>query len=323
MDDDLRIGRFPVVRELGRGAFAVVYLARDVSLDRDVAIKVLTRVMEATDVRRFLDEGHYLAQFNDPHIVQIHESGTHEGAPFLVMEYVPGGTVAELVGCGDPAATRRVLEDALEGLATLHHAGVVHRDLKPQNLLLTASGQVKVADFGLARFQDADRLTREGTAAGTARYMAPEQASPALGEVGPPADLYAIGMIAHELLTGEVPFESSEAPLEERVRHEPPSVASVWDGDDTSLVEWIDWLTRLHPRDRPADAAAALEVLRSGAPPPPPTATFWQSALRPLPIGFGACVAAVGLITTTLWLLPLAVLGLVCLALIPVARTRA
>ena len=97
MDDDLRIGRFPVVRELGRGAFAAVYLARDVSLDRDVAIKVLTRVMEATDVRRFLDEGHYLAQFNDPHIVLIHESGTHEGAPFLVMEYVPGGTVAELM----------------------------------------------------------------------------------------------------------------------------------------------------------------------------------------------------------------------------------
>jgi serine/threonine-protein kinase len=317
--DHPHIGRFPVIREIGRGAFATVYLARDESVARDVAIKLLTTVRESTDVQRFKDEAQTLGQFSDPHIVNVFEYGEHAGAPFIVMEYMAGGTLVPLVGCGDQERVRAVLGDTLRGLSAIHATGRVHRDLKPQNLLLAHDGvTVKIADLGLARLLAAAHLTQPNTAPGSPRYMAPEQAE--LGqEVDARADLYAVGAIAQELLLGTVPFEDADVSvmLGARIHSDPAPLGGTADWLDPALAEWIDWLIRRRPSDRPAGAERALARLLSHAPPPRPTPSLGRAARRPIAIMMGLAVAAAAVVTGTPWLLALAVLGYVCLAAIP------
>ena len=322
--DQLRIGRFTVIREIGRGAFATVYLARDEPFDRHVAIKLLTTVRDSTDVPRFREEARHLGQFNDPHIVSVFDFGEHLGAPFIVMEYMAGGTVLPLVGCGDQNRVRAVLDNTLCGLSTIHAKGRIHRDLKPQNLLLADDGvTVKIADLGLARLLQAAHLTQPGIAPGSPRYMAPEQAE--FGrEVDGRADLYAVGAIAQELPLGTVPFEAPDETvmLGARIRSDPPSVGRTAGWIDPALAEWIDWLIRRRASDRPATAERALEHLRRPTAPPRAAPGLGRAARRPLAIALGISVAAVAVITGTLWLLALAVLGYLCLAAIPLLAAR-
>jgi hypothetical protein len=205
-----RITGYAVEAVLGRGGVGIVFRARDLRLGRPVALKMLLAGSYAgpTELARFQREAEAIAGLCHPNIVQIHEVGDHEGRPYFTMELVDGGTLAQkLAGALQPVRWAAELVAALaRAVAVAHSAGLIHRDLKPGNILLTADGSPKISDFGLARRQDDVNLTRTGTAVGTPSYMAPEQASDAAGPVGPATDVYGLGAILYELLTGRPPF---------------------------------------------------------------------------------------------------------------------
>jgi eukaryotic-like serine/threonine-protein kinase len=201
-------GRYRVERTLGRGGMSVVYLAHDESLQRPVAVKVLAAELGDDDTfrRRFLREARLAGRLSHPNIVQVYDAGeTDDQRPYIVMELVPGRTVAD---CGklDPGEVITLAVQACAGLQHAHDAGLVHRDVKPGNLLLRDDGVLKIADFGIARAAEATQLTQLGTVLGTAAYLAPEQAA---GEtVTAQADIYSLGAVLYELLTGRTPHES-------------------------------------------------------------------------------------------------------------------
>ena len=225
--ESLADGRYAILEELGTGGMAVVYRARDSELDRDVAIKVLAEHL-ASDIefrRRFLRESRLAAGLSHPNVVSVYDGGETDGRPYIVMEYVQGVTLA-----GELARRGRIATDETIGLATqvcagLEHAhamGLVHRDVKPQNLLLRADGVLKIADFGIARAVEGTQLTEAGTVLGTAVYLSPEQAS---GEqVSPAADIYSLGAVMYELIAGSpllVREEPSGARAQETHRPRP------------------------------------------------------------------------------------------------------
>jgi serine/threonine protein kinase len=215
-------GRYLIENTLGHGGMAVVYLAQDRELRRPVALKLLAENLAGDgDFReRFVREARLAARLSHPNVVHVYDAGEDEGRPFIVMEYVAGETLAHVlvrrrkVPPGEAAALAR---QAAIGLQHAHDAGLVHRDIKPQNLLLRDDGVLKIADFGIARAAELSRLTQLGTVLGTASYLSPEQA---LGEeVGPQADIYSLGAVLYELLTGRPPYEfSSLAELTEKQR---------------------------------------------------------------------------------------------------------
>jgi len=201
--------RYRVERRLGEGGMATVLLAHDTELDRRVAVKLLAeRFADDEEVRRrFLREGRLAARLTHPNVVGVFDAGEQGGRPYIVMEHVDGETLADVVrrrGRLDPAEAVRIALQACAGLEHAHAHGLVHRDVKPQNLLLTRDGTVKVADFGIARAADGTQVTAVGTILGTAAYLAPEQATG--GDVGPAADVYALGAVLYELLAGRPPF---------------------------------------------------------------------------------------------------------------------
>jgi tetratricopeptide (TPR) repeat protein/predicted Ser/Thr protein kinase len=204
---------FEILKELGRGTFGVVYLARQAGLDWLVALKmVLYRTHESSEVlERFRAEARALARVPHPNIVQIRSVGEHDGLPYFVLEYVGGGTLRDALRAGPKPP--HVAADVVESLArALHHAhseGIIHRDLKPANILLTPEGVPKVADFGLAKSLDLGFApTRSGYLMGTLLYMSPEQVL-AKKDLGAPSDQYALGVILYELLTGHQPFKGA------------------------------------------------------------------------------------------------------------------
>jgi eukaryotic-like serine/threonine-protein kinase len=205
-----RIGHYRVRRVISQGGMGVVLLAED-DHGRPVAIKqVHAHMLEAPGVReRFLRESRIAAGLRHPNIVAVLDVGTEPEGPYLAMEYVAGGTLADELARRGPASAGRLLEVAGQSCAALayaHRAGVVHRDITPRNLLLTPDGTIKVADFGIARTRDDTRLTMTGSVLGTVRYLAPEQAA---GHPATPAsDLYALGVVLYELAAGRPPYEA-------------------------------------------------------------------------------------------------------------------
>jgi hypothetical protein len=211
--DGCRIPGYEVFGELGRGGMGVVYHARQITLDRPVALKLLLAGAHAAPAerQRFNAEATATAQLRHPNIVQVFEAGEHDGKPFLTLEFVAGGSLAQRLN-GTPLAPRvaaELVETLARAVQVAHQQGIVHRDLKPSNILITPDGVLKVADFGLAKLLDADtEQTRTGAVLGTPSYMAPEQASGS-GEIGPFTDVYALGAILYELLTGRAPFKGT------------------------------------------------------------------------------------------------------------------
>jgi eukaryotic-like serine/threonine-protein kinase len=202
------LGRYRVDEVLGSGGMALVYRARDEELDRPVAIKVLADNLAADEAfrKRFLREARLAAQLAHRNVVQVYDSGETDGRPYIVMEYVEGETLAELLarrGRLSPAEAVELGLQVCSGLEHAHRAGLVHRDIKPRNLLIRSDGLLKIVDFGIARSARGTRLTETGSVLGTAAYLAPEQA--AGEEVTPAADVYALGVVLYELLAGRTP----------------------------------------------------------------------------------------------------------------------
>jgi serine/threonine-protein kinase len=208
MTDLLGRERYEVDRALGQGAMGSVYLARDTILDRVVAVKVLADHLAADEDfrRRFVQEARLAARLCHPNVVQVFDAGDDEGRPFLVMEYVDGVTVADRLTGDRRFAGEELLALAAQlaaGLAQAHAEGIVHRDVKPHNVLLRRDGVAKLTDFGIARAVEERGLTQIGTVLGTVPYMAPEQA--AGRAVGPAADVYALGALIRAVAAGPLP----------------------------------------------------------------------------------------------------------------------
>jgi predicted Ser/Thr protein kinase len=260
-----QIGSYEVLRVLARGGMAVVYLARQPTLDRDVALKRLhLDTSDPTVAQRFVREARLAAGLDHPNVVTLYDFFEDDGVAFIAMEYVSGGSLRRLVGRLDLPQVFSVLEGILAGLSHAESHGIAHRDLKPENVLVTRGGTVKIADFGIARAYTAltSSLTADSTAIGTPSYMAPEQAQNA--PLGPYTDIYAVGVIAYELLAGRPPFEPNGAPLAVlycHVHKPPPPLAELAPHVPEPVCRWVEWLLAKEPSDRPASAAAAWQAL--------------------------------------------------------------
>jgi eukaryotic-like serine/threonine-protein kinase len=206
-------GRYRIVRRIGSGGMADVYLAEDTHLGREIALKVLHRrfAQDAEFVERFRREASAAAGLQHPHVVGVFDRGEHEGTYYIAMEYLRGRTLKDVMTAEAPLDQLRVIsigEQILQAAGFAHRNGVVHRDFKPHNVIVDDAGNVKVTDFGIAR-AGASEMTETGSIMGTAQYLSPEQAQGQ--EVTPRSDVYSIGVMLYELLTGKLPFEGDSA----------------------------------------------------------------------------------------------------------------
>ncbi|MGE0607031.1 MAG: protein kinase [Pirellulales bacterium] len=228
-----RIGRFEIKQQLGAGAFGEVYRAYDRTLDREVALKVpkATTVSSTRAMDRFLREAKAAAQLRHPHIVPVYDAGQTDGRYYIASAFINGQPLSDLIA-DEPLDSHRaatVVRALAEALAYAHEQGVIHRDIKPDNVMVDQSGQPHIMDFGLARFQEStDKVTQDGTVLGTAAYMAPEQARGELDQVGPASDQYSLGVVLYELLTGQTPFSGPpQVVLFNVLESEPPPPRSL------------------------------------------------------------------------------------------------
>ena len=289
-------GEYSLQRELGRGGMGVVYLARDVQLDRDVAIKVLPAHL-AQDYQhreRFLREARMAAGLSHPHIVPIHRVSEMGGFVFFVMSYIEGETLGERIRTRGPlhaADVSRILREVSWALAYAHGRGIVHRDVKPDNILLeAATGRALVTDFGIA-FGGADTLvaTDRGKVMGTAHFISPEQA--AGGDVDGRSDIYALGVVGFLAVSGRLPFESSNVPalLLKQATEDATSVMRVAPGLPAALGTAIDKCLARDPAQRFSDGEALAEALApqlDARPALPTTLRAWLSARNPLSVPY-------------------------------------
>jgi serine/threonine protein kinase len=309
------LDRYEIVREIGRGANAVVYLARHSALDKLVALKELVRIEvgDETAATRFLREAQLAARLTHPNIVTVYDYFEHDGTPYIAMEHLERGSLRPFVGRLTLAEIFNVLEGLLAALACAERHGVVHRDLKPENLMLTDDGEIKIADFGIAKATAATtNLTRTGLVVGAPAYMAPEQASGK--ETGSAADLYSAGIIAYELVTGTVPYSGADpVSILWRHVHEPLPALSLRKPDvDSRLARWIERLLEKNPSRRPAarealDELRAIrdEVLERPRPVLPPRRIV-GSLLSPLNVAVAVVVAVAAALLDATWLFPIA-----------------
>ena len=261
------VGRYEVARELGRGGMAVVHLARQIDLDRLVALKELAAFHAADPdfARRFVRESRLAGSLVHANVVTVFDYFEHAGTPYIAMEYVERGSLRPYVRQLSTAQAGGVLEGVLAGLGAAEQRGIVHRDLKPENLMVAADGGVKIADFGIAKATQSTQAgsfaTATGSTVGTPAYMAPEQAM--AGEIGPWTDLYSVGCVAFELFTGRTPFHTADTPMAMLLRHinEPMPRASDVADVDPHISDWIERLTAKDPNRRPPSARVAWEEL--------------------------------------------------------------
>ncbi|HEY2441121.1 MAG TPA: protein kinase [Solirubrobacteraceae bacterium] len=283
VDTTLGDGRYRLEQRLGAGGMATVWLAVDERLERPVAVKIVADTLADDEswIKRFKREARAAAALSHRGVVPVFDYGVEDGRPYLVMEYVPGGTLAQRLtadadtgarrtrrpdgAAGRPPSPEHLARELLEALGAVHAAGILHRDIKPANLLLDGQGHIRLTDFGIAQPRDSTSLTRTGMVVGTLRYLAPEVAA------GKPAtvqsDLYSAGVVIRQV-AGERPAPALEA--------------------------LVAALTAEDPRERPASASAALELLRDATTATRPVTTDGdatrlmavdESATRPMPAG--------------------------------------
>jgi beta-lactam-binding protein with PASTA domain/tRNA A-37 threonylcarbamoyl transferase component Bud32 len=292
-------GRYAVEAFIAHGGMATVYLATDNRLERRVAVKVMHAHLsdDPETVARFEREARAAARLSSPDVVAVYDQGTDNGRAFLVMEFVPGANLRHVVrdrGRLTPGEALAVMDHVLAALAAAHSAGLVHRDVKPENVLVTADGRVKVADFGLARAVAGSTVTTTGSVLlGTAAYLAPEQFEH--GTADARSDVYSAGVLLFELLTGTTPFEadSTFALLKRHANEDIPAPSTRAAGIPPQVDALVTWATSRDPQQRPADAGelhdSLIDVrdrlgLHGGVPPLPVTLTarlIDQTGARP------------------------------------------
>ena len=265
-------GRYRIEGRLGVGGMSTVHLAFDSRLERYVALKLLAEHLadDSTFVSRFRREALAAARLVHPNIVQVFDFGFDAGhhQHFIVMEHVPGNSCAELLrdhGHLSVDKTIGIVTQACRGLDYAHRNGVVHRDVKPGNLLVSDSDVVKLADFGIARATDQSSITQVGSVLGTAAYLAPEQARGE--EAGPRADLYSLGVVTYQLISGRLPYEAASlSELALKQQREPPTpLHQLVPGVPPALAKAVDVALSIDPRGRPENAIELADILGDGA----------------------------------------------------------
>jgi serine/threonine protein kinase, bacterial len=252
-------GRYRVATKIATGGTSTVYRGLDTRLDRPVALKVMDSRYAGDQqfLTRFQLEARTVARLKDPGLVAVYDQGLDARHPFLVMELVEGGTLRELLserGPMPPHAVAAVLRPVLGGLAAAHRAGLVHRDVKPENVLISDEGDVKIVDFGLVRAVAAAGITSTSVILGTAAYLSPEQVRD--GSASPRSDVYAAGIVAYELLTGQTPFSGDSAltVAYQRLDTDVPAPSTMINGVPEQFDEFVRRATARDPADRYADA---------------------------------------------------------------------
>jgi serine/threonine protein kinase, bacterial len=269
LDNTLLDGRYLVQSKIASGGTSTVYRGLDTRLDRPVALKVMDARYAGDEqfLTRFQLEARTVARLKNPGLVAVYDQGLDAQHPFLVMELIEGGTLRELLaerGPMPPHAVVAVLRPVLGGLATAHRAGLVHRDVKPENVLISDDGDVKIADFGLVRAVAAAGITSTSVILGTAAYLSPEQVRD--GNAGPRSDVYSAGILTYELLTGRTPF-TGDSPLSiayQRLDTDVPRPSAVIEGVPPQFDEFVACATARDPAHRYADAidmAADLDAI--------------------------------------------------------------
>lgn len=256
-------GRYRISARIAAGGMGEVWSGVDERNDRPVAVKVMHphTADEAVFAQRFRDEARYAASLTHPNIVDVFDSGEQDGLAYLVMELVPGGTVAQLIESGGALGADRVraiVRQVAAALGVAHREGLVHRDVKPSNILLGRGGEAKLADFGIVHAVDAAGLTRPGDLMGSPHYVSPELA--AGGPATPASDLYSLGAVTHEMLTGIKPFDRG-TPLAIALAHvmEPPP--ELPPDTPADLAAAVTALLAKDPADRPATAEDLVALL--------------------------------------------------------------
>jgi serine/threonine-protein kinase len=265
-------GRYRLEGRLGFGGMSTVHLALDMRLERQVAVKLLAEHLadDPAFVSRFQREAQAAARLVHPNVVQVFDSGRDErtGQYFIVMEYIEGASCAEILrddGWVEVAEALAIIGQACEGLHYAHRHGVVHRDVKPGNLLRAREGEVKLADFGIAKATEQSSITQVGSVLGTAAYLAPEQARGE--EAGPKADLYALGVVTYQLISGRLPYEASsltELALKQQ-QEEPATLDTLVAAVSPELADAVAVALALDPRERYATAREMGHALSDGA----------------------------------------------------------
>lgn len=287
-------GRFALLRPRARGGMATLYEAYDEQLERHVAVKVLHEAVGQIDLERFRREARAAAALNHPGIAPVYDYGVDGSRHYLVLELVDGCDLARLLRSGpfEPARAVRITAAVSDALAHAHAAGIIHRDVKPANILLEAGERARLTDFGVARLIDTTAVTATGTIIGTPTYSAPEQVADE--PVGPAADVYALGLVLYELLTGQPPFtgESATAIAAQRLTTPVPPPSAARRDVPAALDVVLAAATAREPRDRYGTAEelgaglrAAGRRLESGRPRPQATAPTREIAAptRPVP----------------------------------------
>jgi|GEM_PF-2549673 len=292
---------YEILGELGRGGMGVVYKARQVKLNRIVALKMVLSAQHADprELIRFLEEAQAVAAIKHPHVIQVYDSGEYQGRPFMAMECLEGGSLVQrlrAIGKMEPCAAAELIIKIARGVQAAHDRGIIHRDLKPHNVLLDTPlptsppgtwGEPKVTDFGLAKRGGGAELTQTGAVMGTPAYMAPEQAKGETRNIGPAADIYALGIMLYECLSGTVPFTGDDAwsVIRQVVTDNPEPLTRRMPGVPRDLDLICRMCLEKAPADRYASAGALADDLQrylNGEAIRGPRTGIWYEARRVL-----------------------------------------